>query len=226
MNSEFQIIRWGIPGWTFFMTVLLFKLTILDFELSSLLKSFENPALMAGIAAFFVALGVPLGYVLYQVYYAFKWRTIKAEIVLLATKDIPELASILCNKSGLELWYTIEGFYDSLMTKETYKKKLVYEDLVRRNDSFSNRTSRIHGLGASALAMFTGFLFFIITTENRSSLLNNNLFLLTFLSFGICLYSVFVNYKNQNKYSFVQLNLIMQDIIDAKKESVIESEGK
>jgi hypothetical protein len=225
MNSEFQIIRWGIPGWIFFMTIFIFKLTTVSYDVVALLNSFTNPAVVAGFAAFFAALGVPLGYVLYQVYYGLKWRTIRTNTLSLAIKDIPDIDSLLSKKSGLELWYTIEGYFDSLMSVQSYGKKISYKDLVRRYNSFSNRTSRIHGLGASSLAMVSGFILFVITTEDRAVLLNNNLFLLTMVAFLVCLGAVWFNYQKQNKYSFVQLNKIMIDIINAEEEEE-EKAGK
>ncbi|MFF2500187.1 hypothetical protein [Peribacillus sp. NPDC058075] len=216
MNSEFQVIRWGIPGWIFFMTVLIFKLSVVGYDLMSIVNKFTNPAAVAGLAAFTVGLGVPLGYILYQVYYGFKWRIMKTKTVLIATQDIPELPMLLSNKNGLELWHSIEGHFDTLMTIHTYGKKISYKDLTRRYNSFSNRTSRIHGLGASVVAMVTGFILFFITTENRASFLDNNLFLLTFASYLICLFAVIINYRKQNKFTFVQLNQIMRDIINAE----------
>ncbi|MDM5326828.1 hypothetical protein [Neobacillus sp. CF12] len=223
MNSEFQIMRWGIPGWIFFMTIFIFKLTVVQFDVVTLLNSFSNPAVVAGFAAFFAALGVPLGYVLYQVYYGLKWWTIKTKTVTLATEGIDEINQQLYDKSGLELWYTIEGYFDTLMTIGTHDKKLSYKDLVRRYNSFSNRTSRIHGLGASVLAMIAGFVLFFITTENRALLLDNNFFIFTFLAFLFSLIFVIVNYRQQNKYSFKQLNQIMKDILEAKDEEKEDS---
>lgn len=218
MNSEFQIMRWGIPGWTFIMTVLLFKLAEDKYKIVNLMNSFDNPAVVAGIAAFFVALGVPLGYVVYQVYYAIKWRTMKTKTVLLSTEGIPDLEKLVCNKSGLELWYTIEGYFDRLMSIGTHGKKISYKDLVRRYNSFSNRTSRIHGLGASSLSILSGFGFYFFLTDNRSLLLDNNPFILTLISFVLCFAAVYINYCKQNKYSFVHMNQIMKDIIEAESE--------
>lgn len=223
MNSEFQIIRWGIPGWIFFMTIIFFKLTVIDFDIVLAIGSFSNPAVVAGIAAFFVALGVPLGYVLFQIYYAAKWKTINPKVVRLACDGITELKSLTRGKKGLKLWYTIEGYYDRLMTVKSINKKVSYEDLKRRYESFTNRTSRIHGLGASVLGMITGFILFLITTDDISKLLTNNFFIISLVAFGIALIALLINYKKQNKYSFVQLNKIMKDIIEAEEKESSDS---
>ncbi|MEC1669819.1 BA5345 family protein [Bacillus mojavensis] len=215
MNSEFQIVRWGIPGWLFFVTFLLFKLTVTDFNIIKLMNSFTNPAAVAGIAAFFVALGVPLGYVFYQVYFALKWRVIKNKTIFVSAKGIPELENSLGDKSNLELWNAIEAHFDHLMTVVSNKKDLSYKDLVRRSAYFNNRTSRIHGLGASALSMSMGFVFFFCTTPSRAALLDNNYFIVTLVFFSIGFWSVAYNYYIQNKNSFLQFNYLMRDIIEA-----------
>lgn len=204
-----------------------------DFDVAKVMNSFTNPAVIAGIAAFFVALGVPLGYVFYQVYFAFKWKVIKNETIFVAAKGIPGLEENLGGKSGLELWNAIEAHFDYLMTVVSNKKDLYYKDLVRRNEYFNSRTSRIHGLGASALSMFTGFILFFCTTPNRASLLDNNSFLIAFIFFGIGFLSVAHNYYSQNKNSFLQFNHLMKDIIEAdekenekkdKKEASVEDD--
>ncbi|WP_309089920.1 hypothetical protein [Domibacillus sp.] len=228
MNSEFQIIRWGIPGWLFFLTVLVFKLTEKGFSIISMANSFSSPGVLAGLTALFVASGVPIGYIIYQIYFAFKWTIMKRKTVMRAVEDIEGFKGAGGSEQGLELWNKVEMHFDKMMSIDTEKKQVSYKDLVRRYEYFSNRTSRIHGLGASTLAMTSGFLFFFLTMNNRASLLDNGTFLTVFSVFLLCLGSVVYNYFLQNKISFVQLNEIMKTILEAedKKEEKKKKEDE
>lgn len=216
MNSEFQIIRWGIPGWLFFLTALIFKLTEKDFNIISMANSFSSPGILAGLTALFVASGVPIGYIIYQIYFAFKWKFMKRKTVMKAVEGVQDFNEARCTEKGLKLWNKIEIHFDKMMSLDTDEKQISYKDLVRRHEYFNNRTSRIHGLGASALAMTAGFLIFFLTTTNRASLLDNGEFWMVFPVFIVCLGSVLHNYSVQNKISFIQLNEIMKTILEAK----------
>lgn len=185
-------------------------------------NSFSHPGIVAGIAALFVALGVPLGYIIYQIYFALKWTFIKEETILASVEGIEELQQLTRGKKRLELWNVIESYNDYLMTVKSYEKRLSYEDLVRRYERFNDRTSRIHGLGSSILSMIMGGIsFFVVGFITRNSYiefldsLNNSSFWIVMFAFSISLLAIIYNYNTQNKHSFVQLNKLMVDVTES-----------
>jgi hypothetical protein len=217
MNSEFQIIRWGIPGWISLLTYFSFKMAVYDFKLSAFIKSFENPTALTGVAALFVALGVPLGYLIYQVYFWFKWK-FGGRDAYLAADGIPELEN---RRTGnpREDWRAIEEYFDRLMTLEAPKKHLSEDDLERRFSSFSNRTSRTHGLGASLWAIGFGVLAFgLLNGYETETIVIRNVIIL-FATYGLVSLAIYSNYRAQNKGTFQQLNAMMKHIRDADEKT-------
>lgn len=222
MNTEFQIFRWGIPGWVFLMTYTIYVMAIHKFELNALMQYFGGqPTILAGVAAFFIALGVPLGYLIYQIYFWFKW-TFGSKDAYIAMDQIKYFD---CIKTGnvRDDWRAVEKRFDYLMSVVSEQKEISYKDLKRRYDQYSNRTSRAHGLGASLVAMALGLITFIVL---------NGLKPMPIIYFGgsiivqaLIFTAILSNYNAQNKSTFYQLNYIMRDIEEAeiKKEDAADS---
>ncbi|HEY0606682.1 MAG TPA: hypothetical protein VGD58_27425 [Herpetosiphonaceae bacterium] len=73
MDPARQVIRWSIPGWIFlFMAVLFQVITALiwGYTPGSLIASEMFKSISTAIAALIVAIGVPIGFIIYQCYYA------------------------------------------------------------------------------------------------------------------------------------------------------------
>jgi hypothetical protein len=80
MDSAKQAIRWGIPGWLFLLTFFLFDFfyrffqqdftTITSSTFWEALKPYLN--ISSGAAALIGFLCIPLGYVIYQIYFAYQ----------------------------------------------------------------------------------------------------------------------------------------------------------
>jgi hypothetical protein len=217
MSNEFQIIRWGIPGWVFLITYFSFKMSLYDFKLSGFIGSFQNPTAITGIAAFFAAAGVPIGYIIYQVYFLFKWdlRFKKENPMYKAIEGIEELKSKMMNKTH-EDWQTIERSFDHYMSVIANKKDINYKDIERRQQHYANRTSRVHGLGASFTALILGGIVSIVLEYSR--IFNTGKSVLLILGYAFVCMAVYANYRAQNINTFVQFNAIMKDILDAEEK--------
>jgi hypothetical protein len=81
-KSTFALIRWGIPGWTmaisFISLVFLDYLSANDTSMYRFLNGFlsQSSGMQAlAIGFLFTAAGVPVGYVIYQVYYYLRWNS-------------------------------------------------------------------------------------------------------------------------------------------------------
>ncbi|MHA0856450.1 BA5345 family protein [Paenibacillus sp. CMAA1364] len=213
MNTEFQVLRWGIPGWLFLLTIALFRFSIYEFKISEIVRLFENPSALAGIAALFVAIGVPIGYIIYQIYFFFKWNFGNSKIYL-SIKEITYLEKEIKRrkkKNSNDDWKIIEDYTDYLMSVVAFRKKISSDDLKRRYDWISSRTSRIHGLGASTWSIVLGLLGSFIHSYNVLHKFNFYT-LISIISILLVLCVIWKNYNIQNKNGFRQLNALLRDI--------------
>lgn len=81
-KSTFALIRWGVPGWT--MAIAFVSLVFLDylsandtrmFELLNTFFSSCNSVQALSIGVLFTAAGIPIGYIIYQIYYYLRWNS-------------------------------------------------------------------------------------------------------------------------------------------------------
>jgi hypothetical protein len=72
MDTARQVIRWSIPGWIFlFMLALLQILTwLFEGRSAAVVVQVLGPLLTPGAVAMVVTAGIPLGFILYQIYYS------------------------------------------------------------------------------------------------------------------------------------------------------------
>ena len=104
------------------------------------------------------------------------------------------------------------------MSIKAYQKQLSYDDLKRRYDHYSNRTSRIHGLGASLLALVFGTVGFFAININCGTQWNSKTVALIFLVIFVG-FSIYKNYSSLNRNVYRQLNSIMKDILRAEDKT-------
>ncbi len=220
MNSEFQILRWGIPGWVFLATFTVFKLAAVNYQLDVFLRAIsDNPAAITGVSAFFVALGVPIGYLIYQIYFWLKW-TFAGKRMYLAVIGIRVLERTLSMKNKRDDWKLVERHFDHMMSVVAAKKEINLEDLARRYEWYSSRTSRTHGLGSSIIAMILGLIIFILLSIGTEQ--NWYYLIIAFVPYSLAFIATIFNYKAMNDSTFLQMNWIMKDIDNADEKETID----
>lgn len=113
MHPERQVLRWSIPGWVFMFTLLLFHfLTLLcqGKTISEIIEiiSFQNT--VGIIAAIVIAAGIPLGFIIYQLYYAhpnvYPFHIISRDRGYEIFKDLPRLAESFSRETGSSITNT------------------------------------------------------------------------------------------------------------------------
>ncbi|MBL3729296.1 hypothetical protein JIN86_06740 [Lysinibacillus sp. HST-98] len=215
-NSDLQILRWGIPGWITVFTYSILVLSLNKFDLYKYASDHDlNGAYMAGMAALFVAAGVPLGYIVYQVYFYFKWRMMKKDKITKALKGINLYDKLIFkSENPWEDWQNAERSFDAYLTLFISKEKVNYEDVMRRYNSFKSRTDRVHGLGATICGTILSFVAFITIHIFlfEIPIYKNVTFLITSFILLIIWLIIFKNYKDSNDATFVQMKHIMYDV--------------
>jgi len=118
VDTARQVIRWTIPGWLlimFFAIFTMLKSIIIGTPLAEIINLVPVPAFsFAGLAI----IGIPLGYVIYQIYYWGYWKVLPSRIV---PDDRGQ--SILKDISGINSY-----FRDHLLKESGYKRELYRTD--------------------------------------------------------------------------------------------------
>jgi len=163
----------------------------------------------AGVTVVFGAIGVPLGYIIYQIYFFVKWKW-PSKKCFDAIQDISELQRLKRMKPN-KAWRHIEYYFDRLMSLDVNNSKIREEDLVRRHNSYASRTSRTHGLGASAWAILLGMTFFYLLhwPEWKGAFW-------TSIAWVIVAFVLRINYSYQNENTYKMLNAMMKDILETR----------
>lgn len=215
-NSDLQIFRWGIPGWITVFTYSILVLSLNNFDIYTYTnKNNLNGANMAGMAALFVAAGVPLGYLVYQIYFGFKWTFMKKDKITTTLKGVNLYDGYrFLAQNPWEDWQHAERSFDSYLTVLLSKEKMNYEDIIRRYNSFKSRTDRVHGMGATIWGIALSFITFIIIHIFlfQIPVYKNITFLVTSVVLIFVWLIILRNYRESNDATFVQMKYIMTDI--------------
>lgn len=151
--GESQFLRYGFPGWTLILVILSYWLLTPDFNMGMLAdKNFE----LAGPIAFFAAIGVPTGYIIYQVYFALDWLTThkwyNVSKKILGVNSINGTVKMFgITRQQKEIQKLEEAWVKKLMEMDETKIQIV-------KDEFSGMRKMLHSLGASLLSIFSGHL--------------------------------------------------------------------
>lgn len=174
-----QILRWGTPGWTLFVAFIMFVFidalvsdSILFVRIIDLIKS---PGAF-GAAALVVGSGVPVGFVLYQIYFFFRWLSptenfFVGNIIVESLEGVEEkeqkvlLESCITKKKpiiGDYRWYILENFLLFLASidetsKTMYNRSRYLLDLL-------------HTLGTATFAIILGWVFYLIVKKSLQQL--------------------------------------------------------
>ncbi|MET3658152.1 hypothetical protein [Sporosarcina psychrophila] len=213
-NSEMQIIRWGIPGWITVFTYSVLVLSINDYDIYRYANENNlNGVYLAGLAGLFVAAGVPLGYLVYQIYFSFKWRFMENDKISKALEGLKLFDDLQLKENPRNDWKKAELAFDAYLTI-FLPEEVNYDDVMRRYNSLKSRTDRVHGLGATIWGISLSYIGFIVVHVFIYQIpvyLNIIFIVSSLLLLGLWLI-LLKNYKNSNDDSFDQMKGIMYDI--------------
>jgi uncharacterized membrane protein len=149
-----KIIRWGIPGWILMSWLLiLYTFThpsnVWEFLNTSAAKSLSITAILASI-------GVPLGYLIHELYFSFFWtlRKIEVEKITSKVKKFP-LPKTWDKMSDKEQYYYIEFIWDK------YINSLEEGNRSEIKARYRDRLTLIHSLGTLFFSMSLTLIFSI-----------------------------------------------------------------
>lgn len=133
MNIDTRyLIRWGVPGWIFILTVGFYYLLFVDSKnnrLSDLIT--DNATNLLSAAAFVLIIGIPIGYILNQIHHVWIWVW-KVNHEEYFDYEMKLFQIFICHKNGEQI-------------RERYKYLL----------------TRVHELGGIVVALVISFLFIL-----------------------------------------------------------------
>lgn len=219
-NSEMQILRWGIPGWIAVLTYIILSFSINNYDAGALKEKTNIDASLLAGTAILTVIGIPLGYVVYQIYFCVKWKFFnmnkKIDSMFSDIVIYNELSSgdSKRNMNSMDSWKKAERTFNIFLSEFINKGTISYKDIMRQYKSFQSRTNRVHGLGAS----FTGIVLSIFTfivfqfSSNGADVFRNCSFILTLIIVVIISFVFFSNYKQADEDSFKQMRGMIVDI--------------
>lgn len=181
MSDSSNFLRWGIPGWTLAVGFLVFVLSdaflsdeqVLMGLIETSLKSsdFWQVALAGLLVA---AAGVPLGFIIYQVYFYLRWNSPVSRDGLLPPLIVGRGAELhkTVRDLDVEMLTLGEPWRRELLPNLTnhrsswhYLARLIMDAMLEAGESVYKRhsylMSMLHSLGASYLGLTIGFMLYV-----------------------------------------------------------------
>lgn len=193
MNIDTKyLIRWGIPGWVFLMFV---GSVLIYYNFSALLKLQVDLSKALGLLVSLSFFGVPIGYLMHQVYFSFHWISKKNRVFDRAVSLVDHndwIKDSRWGKSNKRDYFRFEYLWHvELMKLDTEKRDYIAE-------RYRYLLSTIHGLGALTVSLV-----FSAVIGGLAALYANdwnfNLFTILFIITAAIL--AFVTYKGFKYYS-------------------------
>jgi len=185
MNNAHSFLRWGIPGWTVALGFLIFILgdyvSANDdtmFQLVNHALSFESiwQVLVAGTLV--AGAGVPLGFIIYQVYFYLRWNSPVSKAGLLPPLIVgrmEDLQKTLRDLKDKDLSLQVGWRKKMLRASESHQATWYYVSPLLReafvaldsagvlSDRHAYLMNVLHSLGASILGLGLGFAVYVLT---------------------------------------------------------------
>lgn len=181
MSDSSNFLRWGVPGWTLAVGFLVFVLSdaflsndqILMGQVESSLQSsqFWQVALAGLLVA---ATGVPIGFIVYQVYFYLRWNSPVSREGLLPPLIVGRGAELDKTVRDLEVTTLTMGeewrsnLLPSLSDHRTawhYLARVIMDSMLEAGEVVYKRHSylmnMLHSLGASYLGLAIGFILYV-----------------------------------------------------------------
>lgn len=167
MNNEIQYLRWGLPGIIFISVVFVYWLLHSSFSIDIFIgENAIGVAVLAGI----VGLSIPVGCLIYQIYFVFRWW-IKNDVDLITQTlngdndfdqtqfdfyqtykpSLFKSLQFITFKEHQIKWPTIESYWYLKITKKSEAMRLL--------DRYEHLLNTFHSLGAIITAIIIGNLF-------------------------------------------------------------------
>jgi hypothetical protein len=143
MNPARQVVRWSIPGWLYFLLMLVLQAETMLIEGQPFSIPFlgaVSEGVSGGMIALLVAGGVPLGFILYQVYYSWYGSVLPFHLV---NRDRgADVLLALPEGTRSELSKSVRGSIDLEMMYEKVPVPILRYPLRRLKKQYRNKAGR------------------------------------------------------------------------------------
>lgn len=188
------LIRWGIPGWVFVTWFFIVAFGTID-PLTSFLIKGTNLTKIFGFLITLLSIGVPIGYLFHQIYFAWEWNNKRKKFFFLKRKNdiLQSIISKIENYTDLndfhENYYYIEFLWHNSLLKVEQEKR---DYIIGRYRYF---LSTIHGLGSLMYSLATSFFLLIFFFHSIDGWLEITGLILVLIAHTFLFFGVYHNYK-------------------------------
>jgi len=216
-NDQSRFIRWGIPGWMMFISFisfLLFDITLSPVSNNNSLVGFLarqaaslslDSTASAAVVLLVAASGIPLGFLIYQVYFYIRWNSpfsrdgLFPPLIVGRWNDLERTISgikendIIGNDAWRKAWASNPLYKTDHSWKWRYIENLFIELAQELDSKFSGASINVryrylldlmHTLGAGLFGIYLGYLAYLLVKVKTDSL---SLTILTIIS-AACLF--------------------------------------
>ncbi|MCM3724611.1 hypothetical protein M3226_02700 [Neobacillus cucumis] len=153
------LIRWGIPGWVFLLTVGIFLIVSKDIDAFKLINKDPVKSLSAIITL--ASIGVPVGYLFHQLYFGYSWVASKRKGIYKITGNITGYIRKFPNDDEKEYLY-LEYLWQSELSLMNQNKR---DYLAER---YRHLLSTTHSLGVLFFSVLTSFIISLFIIKSIS----------------------------------------------------------
>jgi hypothetical protein len=200
------LIRWGIPGWVF---ILWMSFIILYAYPDYATKLFEHdPTKLLGIFVTFIGLGVPVGYLIHQIYFSLMWYIKNKElhgILKHIQKSKKENMSVDEVTDHHERYFLIEHKWHMEMAM------LNKDSRNYLNERFSYLLSTTHGFGVLSVSLSLSALITLIYIVAGKC---TGILILIFVIQIVLSALSFGNYNYYSKNSMAYQGRVLNELLD------------
>jgi hypothetical protein len=150
------LIRWGIPGWVLVFWIVYYYLILKEVNVFQIgnLQVTKGLTLLISLTA----LGVPIGYILHQLYFGLAWvlnKNVKFDYILEELGEkFPKHES--WGKSNREDYFQLEYVWHMVLLNQSEEVRKYLEERYR------HLLGNIHGLGALFMSQLISLIFSVI----------------------------------------------------------------
>jgi hypothetical protein len=194
MFEKNEIITWGIPGWVFLTWMLLISYNNYSNEIREFLAT--NPFESLTITTLIAGIGVPIGYMIYQLYFAMYWSLSSKVASLEKLTDRISGFSYPQELNEIDLherYYYLNYIWDSYLLGLDESKREHIKGIYNR------LISKVHGIGTLLFSLVVSFLISLLFLINIIYQIEFNLILTIFICVQVIM--IIILYNNFRYFS-------------------------
>ncbi|KRF46413.1 hypothetical protein ASG98_17750 [Bacillus sp. Soil531] len=219
------LIRWGIPGWVLIFWILYYYFALLHINPADI--TIKDGSKVVTVIIALTALGVPIGYLLHQIYFLSAWLFNMA-----ARLNVDEIVNQIENfpyerdNEGNKIWgeWAHEDYFHMEYIWHTVLVKLGEDGGAYWEARYRYLLSTIHGLGSLWVSLFisliVGYGIVFANSINVTNILDSYFFTFGLVVHGALFAASFINFVYYSRNLRALQAKVMKDYFKTQNKSI------